>query len=108
MTSTTALNLPSDYAALSKSYNANPANCILDYLMNPRYGAGIPKEQINASSFWIAAVKYDQTVTYNNTYTGKALTCNAVIDTIQFLTGGWGAGNILAGSEVHLYGYKVS
>jgi len=75
------LNLANDYADLSKSYNANPANCILDYLMNPRYGAGIPKEQINAYSFWVAANKYDQTVTYNNTYTGKALTCNTVVDT---------------------------
>ena len=75
------LNLPNDYADLDKNYNANPANCILDMLMNPRYGAGIPKEQINAYSFWVAATKYDQTVTYNDTYTGKALTCNAVIDT---------------------------
>ena len=75
------LNLANDYADLNKTYNTNPANCILDYLMNPTYGAGIPKEQINAYSFWVAANKYDQTVTYNNTYTGKALSCNGVIDT---------------------------
>ena len=81
VTSVGQLNLSNDYADLTKSYNANPANCILDMLMNPRYGAGIPKEQINAYSFFLAARKYDQIVTYNNTYSGKALTCNAVIDT---------------------------
>ena len=64
------LNLPNDYADLPKAYNTNPANCLLDYLMNPRYGAGIPKEQLNAHSFYIAATKYDQTVTYNNKFTG--------------------------------------
>ena len=76
-----ALDLTADYAALPKNYNTNPANCLLDYLMSPRHGAGIPKEQINAYSFWIAATKYDQTVTYNNKYVGKAMTTNAVIDT---------------------------
>jgi hypothetical protein len=44
----------------------------------------------------------------NVVWTTGLYNSNAVIDTIQFLTGGWGAGNILAGSEVHLYGYKVS
>jgi len=78
-----ALNLPNDYADLPKNYNTNPANCILDYMMNPRYGAGIPKEKINAHSFYIAATKYDQTVTYNNNYSGKALTTNAVLDSGQ-------------------------
>ena len=78
-----ALNLPNDYADLPKNYNTNPANCILDYMMNPRYGAGIPKEKINAHSFYIAATKYDQTVTYNNNYSGKALTTNTVLDSGQ-------------------------
>ena len=76
-----ALDLPNDYDNLPKAYNTNPANCLLDYLMSPRHGAGIPKEQINAHSFYIAATKYDQTVTYNNKYVGKALSTNAVIDT---------------------------
>ena len=83
MPSVGPLDLPADYDSLPKNYNTNPANCLLDYLMNPRYGAGILKEQINAYSFYIAAVKYDQTVTYNNKYVGKALSTNAVIDTNQ-------------------------
>jgi len=65
------------------TYSFNPANCLLDYLQNPRYGVGIPNSLINAESFRIAAEKYEQTINYDNRRTGRALTMNAVIDTGQ-------------------------
>ena len=75
------LTLANDYANLTKSYSFNPANCLLDYMMNPRYGAGFKKEEINADSFKVAANKYEQTVNYSNSQSGRALTLNAVLDT---------------------------
>tara|TARA_Y100001972_G_C7664773_1_gene335835 strand:- start:2236 stop:4962 length:2727 start_codon:yes stop_codon:yes gene_type:complete len=59
----------------------NPANALLDYLLNPRYGCGLPKESIDPESFRIAAEKFNQNVAYSSTQTGKAMTCNAVIQT---------------------------
>ena len=59
----------------------NPANALMDYLLNPRYGCGLPKESIDPESFRIAAEKFNQNVAYSSTQTGKAMTCNAVIQT---------------------------
>ena len=59
----------------------NPANCLLDYLRNKRYGCGLSNDEIDAESFRIAAEKFDQNVTYSDTQTGKAMTMNAVINT---------------------------
>lgn len=59
----------------------NPANCLLDYLRNNRYGCGLSNDEIDAESFRIAAEKFDQNVTYSDTQTGKAMTMNAVIST---------------------------
>lgn len=73
--------LSNDYGSLSKAYNFNPANCLLDYMMNPRYGVGIPKEQIDADSFRTAARKLEQRVNYSNNQRGRAMTCNAVVST---------------------------
>lgn len=75
------LDLGSDYDGLTKTYSFNPANCLLDYLMNPRYGCGIAKEDIDAESFRIAAEKYEQTVTYYTGQAGRAMTMNAVVNT---------------------------
>jgi len=77
------LDLSADYAALTKTYSTNPANCVADYLMNPRYGAGYDKSFINADVFKIAADKFDQVVTYDDgaNDSGKILTLNAVVDT---------------------------
>lgn len=44
----------------------------------------------------------------NLVWTTGLYNSTAVIDTIQLLCGGYGSGNVLAGSEAHLYGYKVS
>lgn len=59
----------------------NPANALLDYLLNPRYGCGLNKSQIDAESFYIAANKFSQDVDYTTELKGKAMTCNAVIQT---------------------------
>ena len=77
------LDLANDYDALTKTYSTNPANCLLDYLMNSRYGAGYNKSFINADSFKTAATKFNQTVTYdtNTNSTGPSITCNGVIGT---------------------------
>ena len=77
------LDLSGSYASRSKSYSFNPANCLLDYLENPRYGAGMAASEINAESFRIAANKYEQIVNYSATQTGRAMTMNAVVDTGQ-------------------------
>lgn len=77
------LDLPNDYANLTKTFSINPANCLLDYMMNPRYGGGFKKEEINADSFKIAADKFNQVVTFDpdEGETGAIMTTNAVIDT---------------------------
>lgn len=88
-THTTGAQLSNTYANLTKTYTGvegtNPANCLLDYMMNPRYGCGISRDEIDADSFKIAANKFNQTVTYFGTTTGQAMTCCAVIDSKEKL-----------------------
>jgi hypothetical protein len=92
-THTTGAQLSNTYANLTKTYTGvegtNPANCLLDYMMNTRYGCGISRDEIDADSFKIAANKYNQSVTYYKEgltlYPGAAMTCCAVIDTRQKL-----------------------
>ena len=62
-------------------YSYNPANCLLDYMLNTKYGAGLSYTQIDFDTFKTAALKFDQTVSYNNNYSGPAVTMNAVVDT---------------------------
>ena len=73
--------LSATYANLPKKYSFNPANCLLDYLMNPRYGVGISRDRIDANTFKIAANKYEQRVDYSNSQRGRAMTMNAVVNT---------------------------
>ena len=80
-THASGLTLANDYANLTKRYSFNPANCLLDYMMNPRFGCGLQKEEIDAESFKIAANKYEQTVTYYTGTTGRAMTLNYVVNT---------------------------
>lgn len=77
------LDLSGSYSARTKKYSFNPASCLLDYLENPRYGAGLAATEIDADSFKIAANKFEQTVNYSNNQTGRALTMNAVVQTEQ-------------------------
>lgn len=75
-------DLSADYGSLSKTANSyNPVSNLLDYLMNPVYGCGIPKEEIDADSFKRAAIKCNQSVQYSTGTNGKAITCNAVMST---------------------------
>ena len=71
------------YSGSPKGYSFNPASCLLDYMMNPRYGAGISHDLIDGDSFKVAANKFEQSITYNSEFTGRALTMNAVVDTNQ-------------------------
>ena len=75
------IELSAAYGSRTKTYSFNPASCLLDYLENPRYGAGLDKSEIHAESFRIAANKYEQTVNYTPSITGRALTMNAVVET---------------------------
>lgn len=65
----------------SQAFSNNPADCIADYLRNPRYGRGLANNRINFASFSTARAKYAQTVTYVNGNRGPVLTCDAVVDT---------------------------
>jgi hypothetical protein len=91
-THTTGAQLSATYPNLAKTWGTtspfagtNPANCLLDYMMNPRYGCGISRDEIDADSFKIAAAKFNQTVTYYAGVSGPAMTCNAVLDSKQKL-----------------------
>ena len=63
-------------------YSTNPAEILLDYLRNPRYGKGLTNDDIDWTTWKIAARKCNQTVTYvASGIQGPILTVNAVIDT---------------------------
>ena len=74
-------NLASDYAGLTKTFSYNPVSCTLDFLMNPRYGAGIDRTEIDADAFKTAAIKCNQKVFYDTgaKQGGKIMTMNAVV-----------------------------
>ena len=71
------------YAGLSKSYNNNPANHLLDYLMNPRFGCGLDPTEVDADLFKIAANKLRQKIDYdeNGTQDGPFMTGAFVLNT---------------------------
>lgn len=73
------------YAQEIVTYSNNPVNVLLDYLRNSRYGKGLENESINWLSWYKSALQCDQTVTYADSSTSKAFTCDAVIDTAQSL-----------------------
>lgn len=73
------------YSQETTVYSNNPVNVLLDYLRNPRYGKGLENESINWLSWYKAALQCGQTVTYADSSTSKAFTCDAVIDTAQSL-----------------------
>ncbi len=63
-------------------YSTNPAECLLDYLRNPRYGKGLVNSDIDWTTWKQAARKCNQTVTYvASGIQGPILTMNAVIPT---------------------------
>ena len=72
-------------AGYTERYSINPAEILLDYLRNPRYGKGLSNGEIEWGSFRTAAQKANQTVTYITGITGPILTTNTVLDTGQTL-----------------------
>jgi hypothetical protein len=74
-----------EYESAAVRYSTNPAEILLDYLRNPRYGKGLRNTDIHWPTWKAAARKCNQTVTYlsNQSITGPILTCNAVIPTDQ-------------------------
>jgi len=76
------------YEQAGERYSTNPAECLLDYLRNPRYGKGLLNRDFDWDSWKRSARKCNQTVTYldsRSDITGPILTCNAVVDTGQTL-----------------------
>jgi hypothetical protein len=74
-----------EYGAVgyAERYSTNPAEILLDYLRNPRYGKGLKNSEIDWPTFRRAALKCNQTVTYITGITGPILTTNYVLDTAQ-------------------------
>lgn len=72
------------YASAPVRYSTNPAEILLDYLRNPRYGKGLVNDDIHWDSWKKSAVKCNQKVTYltsNGEIQGPILTLNSVVDT---------------------------
>ena len=74
------------YDATPVRYSTNPAECLLDYLRNPRYGKGLSNSDIDWTTWRRAARKCNQTVTYvASGIQGPIMTMNMVIDTATTL-----------------------
>lgn len=71
------------YSTAPVRYSTNPAEILLDYLRNPRYGKGLVNDDIDWVTWRWAASKCNQVVTYVTGITGNILTCNHVLDTGQ-------------------------
>ena len=67
----------------TEAYSTNPAEILLDYLRNPMYGKGLLNSDIDWESFYVAAVKCNQSINYTSTASGPILTMNYVLDTNQ-------------------------
>jgi hypothetical protein len=65
----------------STAYGNNAALCILDYLMDNKYGLGVSTSEINMQSFEDAADVCDEDVTLAEGGTEKRYTINGMIDT---------------------------
>jgi hypothetical protein len=75
----------SGYDASSIRYSTNPAEILLDYLRNPRYGKGLQNDDIHWDSWKKAAAKCNTQVAYlaNSNISGPIMTCNYVLPTDQ-------------------------
>lgn len=69
------------YASESLAYTNNPVSILLDYMRNPRYGKGLDNDYFDWISWKTAATLCDQVVNYTDSTSGKAFTCDAVVDT---------------------------
>jgi hypothetical protein len=74
------------YDSETENYSTNPAEILVDFLRNPRYGKGLKNSDIDWNSFLIAKNKYNTVVTYTTgDATGPIITNNFVLDTGQSL-----------------------
>jgi hypothetical protein len=74
-------------AGYAERYSTNPAEILLDYLRNPRYGKGLSNSEIDWASWRTAARKLDTAVAYyGGGPTGAIITNNSVVDTAQTLS----------------------
>jgi hypothetical protein len=80
-TVTTGVPHTGSYSSDTKVFSDNPANILLDYMRNPRFGKGLGNETFDWDSFKTAATLCNQIVSYTSSTTGKAFTCNIVVDT---------------------------
>ena len=67
----------------SMVYSNNPADCLLDYLRNPRYGKGLADNRINFTSFSDLRSIFNNTavLSSNPTVITELVRCDAVINT---------------------------
>lgn len=67
----------------TEAYSHNPAEILLDYLRNPRYGKGLSNDEIDWNAFYTAAYKCRTQVNYviGNNVRGDALALHYVLDT---------------------------
>lgn len=73
-------------AGYTERYSTNPAEILLDYLRNPRYGKGLRNDEIDWPSWQTAAQKMNTEVVYvASGERGPIITCNTVIDTSKSL-----------------------
>jgi hypothetical protein len=88
-----------EYGSAPVRYSTNPAEILLDYLRNPRYGKGLVNDDIHWDSWIKSANKCNTTVTYitGQSYAGPILTSNFVLSTGQ---------TIFANTKTLLMGFR--
>ena len=75
LTSTTTAT---SYAAASEATSSNPAEILVDYLTNTRYGAGVPLDAIDFATFNTHADFCDDNAEYTKTAADGGGTANAI------------------------------
>lgn len=99
LTTTDSENANYGETGYAERYSTNPAEILLDYLRNPRYGKGLKNSEIDWASFRTAAAKCNTDVTYTSGGTrGPIMTTNYVLstnytifDNVKFLLQGFRA-----------------
>ena len=62
-------------------YSDNPANCLLDYLRNPRFGKGLNDNRIDFGAFRTAKLTAEQPIQFSQDFISNFMSCNAVVNT---------------------------
>ena len=82
-TKITSTETNSSYSPGNESYSTNPAEILLDYLRNTRYGKGLANTEIDWPSWYATANKCNQYVDFTSTTRGSILQLHPVIETEQ-------------------------